>query len=85
MEIILSIAVQLVVGQTDYLVKVDMPIFGIFLLAGDSKIATALNVRRKQVDVTAFLWCENDTVALVHKRLKKVHGNNTVDRSTVSR
>ena len=24
-------------------------------------------------------------MAFIHKRLKKVHGNNTVDRSTVSR
>ena len=71
MEIILSIAVQLVVGQTDYQVIVGTPIFGIFLVAGDSKMATALNVRQKQLAVTEFLWCKNDTVAVVRKRLKK--------------
>ena len=33
----LSIAVQLVSGQVDYLVKVGTPIFGIFLAAADRK------------------------------------------------
>ncbi|KAJ4433526.1 hypothetical protein ANN_15835 [Periplaneta americana] len=41
--------------------------------------------RHKQRAVIEFLCCENETVGIIHKRLKKVYGDAAVDRSTFSR
>lgn len=48
-------------------------------------MAAALHVRQKQRAVIEFLCCENETVGNIHKRLKRVYGDDAVDRSTVSR
>ena len=48
-------------------------------------MVAALDVHQKQHAVIEFLCCENETVTDIHKRLKKVHGDDTVDHSTVSR
>lgn len=48
-------------------------------------MAAALDVRQKQRAVIEFLFCENETAGNIHERLKKVYGDDAVDRSTVSR
>jgi hypothetical protein len=48
-------------------------------------MAAAVDVHQKQCAVIEFLCCENETVGNIHKRLKNVHGDGAVDRSTVSR
>jgi hypothetical protein len=48
-------------------------------------MAVALDVRQKQSSVIQFLCCENATAGNIHKRLQNVHGDDAVNRSTVSR
>jgi hypothetical protein len=40
-------------------------------------------VAEEQRAVIKFLCCGNETVGNIHKRLKNVHGDDAVDRSTV--
>ena len=47
MEIPLSIAIQLVGGQADYLVKVGRSIFGVFLAAADCTVHKLLAIFRE--------------------------------------
>ncbi|XP_021922427.1 putative uncharacterized protein FLJ37770 [Zootermopsis nevadensis] len=44
-----------------------------------------LDVRQKQRAVIEFLVCENEAMGNIHKRLQKVYGEETVDRSKVCR
>ena len=44
---------------------------------------SALDVCPKQCSVIEIMCCENETVENIHKRLKKVYGDDAVDHSTV--
>ena len=49
------------------------------------QMVAALDNHQKQSAVIEFLCCGNTTMANIHKRLRKVYGDDAVDRSTVSR
>ena len=48
-------------------------------------MAAARETRTKQRAVIEFLYAEQETISNIHRRLKNVYGEETVDRSTVSR
>ena len=48
-------------------------------------MASAIEVRSKQRAVIEFLLAENQDISDIHRRLQNVYGDQTVDKSTVSR